>query len=56
MMETERKPGQTTNKKLDGHHQTTSKKRGSWEEAKELAADKAEWCQRVVQCIHHNVG
>ena len=24
----------------------------SWEEAKELATDRAEWCQRVAQCIH----
>jgi len=25
-----------------------------WEETEELATDKAEWRQRVVQCIHQD--
>jgi len=28
----------------------------SWEEAEELATDRAEWRQRVVQSIHLDVG
>jgi len=27
-----------------------------WNEAKELATNRAEWCQRVVQCIHLDAG
>jgi len=28
----------------------------SWKEAKELATDRVEWHQQVVQCIHQDVG
>ena len=36
--------------KLDGHRETQPEKHGhhlGWEEAKELAADRTEWRQRV---------
>jgi len=43
-------------KKLDGHHQTRSEGHGhTWDEAEELATDRAEWRQRVAQCFHQNV-
>jgi len=28
----------------------------TWDEAKELVTDRAEWCQRVVQCTHLDAG
>jgi len=28
----------------------------TWEEAKEVAADRTEWHQRVAQCIQQNAG
>jgi len=28
----------------------------TWDEAKELATDRAEWRQRVAQCIHLDAG
>ena len=28
----------------------------TWDEAKELATDRAEWSQRVAECIHQDVG
>ena len=28
----------------------------TWDEAEELATDRAEWRQRVVQCIHLDAG
>jgi len=40
----------TTKDKLDGHRETQPEKHGhhlGWEEAKELAADRTEWRERV---------
>ena len=28
----------------------------TWDEAEELATDRAEWCQRVAQCIYLDAG
>jgi len=44
---------------LDGHHQTRFKGHGldiTWDEAEELATDRAEWRQRVAQCTHMGAG
>jgi len=45
----------TTKDKLDGHRETQPENMDiTWEEAKELAADRTEWRQRVAQCIQQN--
>jgi len=38
------------------HHTRSKDTDATWEEAEELAADRAEWRQRVVQCLHQDVG
>jgi len=38
----------TAKEKLDWHCQKDMDTK--WDEAKELATNRAEWCQRVVQC------
>ena len=47
----------TAKEKLDGHYQTSSEGYGHHlDEAEELATDRAEWRQRVDQCIHLDAG
>ena len=50
----------TAKEKLDGHCQTLSLSLGdmgiTWDEAEELATDRAEWRQRVAQCIYLDAG
>ena len=43
--------------KLGGRHQTKPQNMDlTWEEAEELANDKAEWRRRVAQCNHLDAG
>jgi len=48
----------TAKEELDGHHQTRYLKDmdTTWNEAEELVTDRAEWRQRVAQCIHLDAG
>ena len=46
----------TPKEKLDGHHQTRLDVDITWDEAEELATDRAEWRQRVAQCTHLDAG
>ena len=43
--------------KLDGHVRRDLKDMGiTWDEAEELATDRAEWRKHVAQCIHLDAG
>jgi len=50
----------TAKEKLHGHHQTRSEGHGqldiTWDEAEEMATDRAEWRQRVAQCTRLDAG
>jgi len=50
------KAGKAT-EKLDGHHQTRFEDMDiTWDEAEELATDRAEWRQSGAQCNHLDAG
>jgi len=47
----------TAKEKLDGHVRRDLKDMGiTWDEAEELATDRAEWRHCVAQCIHLDAG
>ena len=51
-----RKPGRTRNNWVDVIKRDLRQMDLTWEEAEELANDKAEWRRRVAQCSHLDAG
>jgi len=51
-----RKPGRTGKNWMDIIRRDLKDMDTSWDEAEELATDRAEWCQRVARCIHLDAG
>jgi len=51
-----RKPGRPRKNLMDIIRQDLKDMDISWDEAEELATDRAEWHQRVAQCTHLDAG
>ena len=52
----ERKPGRPRKNWMDIIRRDLKDMDTTWDEAEELATDRAEWPQRVAQCIHLDAG